>query len=77
MVMNTLKFEERDVVDFMGEGRHLAYMHTNSGKKFFLVPGGPIKDDVAAKVIARKDIYPACDGLFPGITQTYVLRRRH
>ena len=75
--MNTLKFTERDVVDFVREGRCVAQMHSRSGLRWFLVPGGEIRADVAEKVIARKDIQPSNDGLFPGISHTFKYRKRH
>jgi hypothetical protein len=69
------RFTERDVVELMRDGsRCLTQMHTRRGMKWFLVPGGEVKDDVAQALLTRSDIQPSDDGLFPGINQTYTFR---
>jgi hypothetical protein len=74
--MNTLKLSLPEVVELMRDGRHLALMHNVRGAKdFYLIPGGMLKDDVAHALLAREDIQPSNDGLFPGISQTFTYRR--
>jgi hypothetical protein len=69
------KLTERGAVDLMRDGRrHLVQMHTVGGKKWFLVPGGEVKGEIAQALLARPDIQPSNDGLFPGISQTYKFR---
>jgi len=71
-----LKVTERAAVDLMRDGRrHLVQMHTRHGIKWFLVPGGEVRDELAQALLARADIQPSNDGLFPGISQTFVYRR--
>ena len=74
--MNTSKLTEREIVELMRDGRHLALMHNvRRGKEWYLIPGGRLKDDVAHALLAREDIQPSHDGLFPGISQTFTYRR--
>jgi len=51
-------------------------MHTRTGLKWFLVPGGEVSEKVAVELIERPDVQPDGDGLFPGISQTFRLGRR-
>jgi hypothetical protein len=76
--MNTSKFTERDVIEAMRGGSYLQLMHTHSPreKRWYLMPGGPVKDDVARAVLAREDVHGEHDGLFPGISQVFKYRRR-
>jgi hypothetical protein len=50
-------------------------MHTNTGPEWYVVPGGRVRSDDAAKIIARPDVVPYDNGLFPGIEQSYKLVR--
>lgn len=59
--------------DKMRAGAKLMQMHTVEGKKWFLVPGQEVPRDIAETLLARRDVYPQNDGLFPGVSQTYVL----
>jgi MOSC domain-containing protein YiiM len=53
----------------------LMKMHTNTGTEYFIVPGGRVRSDDAAKIIARPDVVPHSNGLFPGIEQAWKLVR--
>ena len=55
------------------EGAALAYMHTRTGRAWFLVPssGEEISEAVARKILGDGDITPSNDGLLPGVTQCY------
>jgi len=58
--VNTSKLTEREIVEFMRDGRHLALMHNvRRGKEWYLIPGGRLKDDVAHALLAREDIQPS------------------
>jgi hypothetical protein len=61
--------------DSMRAGSVLRQMHTRTGLKWFLVPGGEVSEKVAVEQIERPDIQPDRDGLFPGISQTFRLGR--
>lgn len=55
-------------------GRRLMLMHSNSipsGKAYYIVPGGYIDPADAEKIIARDDVIPGDDGMFPGVHQTW------
>jgi hypothetical protein len=65
---------ETFALELMREGKLLMHMHTVSGARWFIVPGGQIADNVAARILARKDIQPFDSGLFPGHEQTYRMR---
>jgi hypothetical protein len=75
--MNTAKLTVPEVVELMrDDGRHIALMHNvRRGREWYLIPGGKLKDDVVQALLAREDIQPSRDGLFPGISQTFVYRR--
>jgi hypothetical protein len=62
--------------DSMRAGSVLTQMHTRTGLKLFLVPGGEVSERVAAEIIERPDVQPDGDGLFPGISQTFRLGKR-
>jgi hypothetical protein len=70
-----VKITKDDAFELMRDGRrHLAQMHTRHGVKWFVIPGGEVSDDVAQSLLARPDIQPSEDGLFPGISQTFQFR---
>jgi MOSC domain-containing protein YiiM len=50
-------------------------MHTKDGPEFYVVPGGRVRADDAQKILARPDIVPFDDGLFPGNSQTWHMVR--
>jgi hypothetical protein len=47
--------------------------NTKFGRQFFIVPGGPITDEVAKKILAHPRCHEVDSGLFPGIPQSYSL----
>jgi hypothetical protein len=55
----------------------LAYMHTKTGRAWFLVPssGQEVSEIVAQKILSDEDIVPSNDGLLPGVTQCYRIAR--
>lgn len=69
----------RDALELMRvDGHALMLMHANhskpgdpSGLAYYIVPGGYINATDAKKIIARDDVRPNEDGLFPGCTQTW------
>jgi hypothetical protein len=44
------------------------------GRQFYVVPGGPLKDEVAQQILKHPLCRVVDDGLFPGIPQSYALR---
>jgi hypothetical protein len=66
--------DETFALELLREGKLLMRMHTLDGMRFFIVPGGQIADNVAQRILARKDVQPVDSGLFPGHEQTYRMR---
>jgi hypothetical protein len=64
---------ESSALDLMREGRPLMKMHTTGGMEWFVVPDGRITETVAQRILARPDVQPHNDGLFPGCSQTFRL----
>jgi len=62
-----------EVVELMRRGSILMRMHTSTGLRSFIEPGGEISPAVADKLLKRPDVQPSGDGLFPGISQTFKL----
>jgi len=62
-------------VDLMRSGAPLVQMHTREGLRWYVVPGGQVPPRIAKELLARPDVQPSQDGLFPGISQTFRLRR--
>jgi hypothetical protein len=46
---------------------------TKSGRRFFVVPGGPVTDEVAKQILVHPLCHEADPGLFRGIPQSYSL----
>jgi hypothetical protein len=44
-----------------------------SSGTYYIVPGGHVDRDVAAKIIAHQQVSAGADGLFPGMDQTWRL----
>ena len=57
-------------------GTYTMRMHTITGPEWFVVPGGRVRSDDAAKIIARPDVAPHDNGMFPDIKQSWKLVRR-
>ena len=54
----------------------LVEMKTNAskfGRQFFVVPGGPVTDEVAKKILVHPLCHEVDAGLFRGIPQSYSL----
>jgi hypothetical protein len=71
--MRNETLSEAFALDLMREGRLLTKMHTVSGLRWFIVPGGRVTDNVAERILARPDVQPSDPGLFPGCAQTFRL----
>ena len=70
--------EYQDVKDLMRfNNAALAYMHTKTGKAWFLVPssGQEVSEDIAQRILSDADVVPSNDGLLPGVTQCYRIAR--
>jgi hypothetical protein len=50
-------------------------MFTRTGSKHFIVPGGEVSDEVAAKIKASGNVVASKDGMFPGLDQTWRMQR--
>jgi hypothetical protein len=61
-------------IDHMRDGGVLVHMHGKaSEKQWFVVPGGPVTDATADRILKRPDVIGQRDGLFPGHDQTWRL----
>jgi hypothetical protein len=72
--MKTKTLAENDALELMREGRAMFKMHTVQGMQWFIAPGGQITETVAQRILARPDVQPQRDGLFPYCDQTFKLR---
>jgi len=71
----SLKIENvLQAANLMRAGSILTQMHGKNGLCWYIVPGGEITERTANQLLARPDVQPANDGLFPGISQTFRLR---
>jgi hypothetical protein len=62
----------RDATALMRQGRLLMQMHnTKSGLTWYIINGGEVSEKLAAELLARPDVQPSGDALFPGISQTF------
>ena len=66
---------ESHAADLMSRGSVLVEMHNRTGTDWYLVPGHKILPQVATALLCRPDVQPSNDGLFPGISQTFKLKR--
>jgi hypothetical protein len=71
--MRNETLSEAFALDLMREGKLLMRMHTINGMRWFIVPGGKLSDSVAKRILARPDVQPHDNGLFPGCEQTFRL----
>jgi hypothetical protein len=62
------------VKDRLRSGAALMQMNSPQGRKWYVVPGREVDEEIAKKVIAEPDVFPSDDGLFPGIPQTYKIK---
>jgi hypothetical protein len=65
---------ETKAIEMMRERRRLMQLHTGGRVEWFIVPGGQVSAATAANILARPDVQPFDDGLFPGVPQTYRAR---
>jgi hypothetical protein len=71
MLKGSTKMAVMRVKDRMRDGAKLMQMHSPNGKRWYVVPGREVDEEIAKRVIAEPDVFPSNDGLFPGISQTY------
>jgi hypothetical protein len=65
----------RQAADLLRQGHLLMQMHnTKSGLTWYIIGGGEVTEKLAAELLARPDVQPSGDALFPGISQTYKMR---
>jgi hypothetical protein len=72
--MRDQTLSETFALELMREGRPLMRMHTVNGLRWFVVPGGQVAESVVKRILARPDVQPHDNGLFPGCEQTFRLR---
>jgi hypothetical protein len=64
---------KRAIDQMQKPGTRLCQMHGPDGKRWFLLPGGPVSAEVASKIIAQSNVIGQPDALFPGMSQTWVV----
>ena len=72
--MRDQTLSENFALELMREGKLLLRMHTVNGLRWFVVPGGQVAESVVKRILARPDVQPHDNGLFPGCEQTFQLR---
>src|SRR5262249_47863533 len=76
--MRDQTLSESFALELLREGKLLMRMHTINGMRWFIVPGGQVAESVVERILARPDVQPHDNGLFPGCEQTFRLRgNRH
>jgi hypothetical protein len=50
-------------------------MHEGNALAWFVVPGGPISADTAHMIIAQRNVIGQKDAMFPGLHQTWIVRK--
>ena len=73
--MSSSKLSLRRAEDLLRAGSTLVQMNTKHGLVWFAVPGAELQDGVGEKLLERPDVQPSNEGLFPGISQTYRMRK--
>jgi len=73
---NWLRFDQAVMLMHRPDSR-MARMHTVAGPLWLIVTsgGGYVKPEDATKILARPDLVGMEDALFPGLDQTYRMRR--
>jgi hypothetical protein len=65
---------ERVALDLLRQPGHLlCLLHTRAGRDFFVMPGGPVSEAVAQKILERPDVQPFDSGLLEGHPQSWRL----
>jgi hypothetical protein len=72
--MRDQTLSESFALELLREGKLLMRMHTVNGMRWFVVPGGQVAESVVKRILARPDVQPHDNGLFPGCEQTFCLR---
>lgn len=72
-----LKFEK--ALELMNGGSTMMLMHDNDpespGQSYFIMPHGKVTQETAERLLMLPQVQPGGDGLFPGISQTFKVRR--
>lgn len=65
--------KEEQALQRMRAGARLVPMHngTHPGPSWFVVPGGPVTDAVATKIMEHPSVVGGKDGLFPAHDKTW------
>jgi hypothetical protein len=59
----------------MRAGAALIHSHDNTRKRnWYIVPGGPVTDEVATEIIRHPNVVGQKDSLWPGLDQTFRMR---
>ena len=58
MLKGSTKMAVHRVKDRMRSGAKLMQMRTPTGKKWYVVPGREVDEEIAKKVIAEPDVFP-------------------
>jgi hypothetical protein len=71
--MSTTSLKIEQALQQMRKGACLAHMHgrTSDPYHWFVMPGGPVTDSVAAKILEHPSVVGGKDGLLPGLDQTW------
>jgi hypothetical protein len=54
----------------------LVVLHGKSKPEWFVMPGGPVTEPTARRILERPDVQPHDTGLLPGHPQSWRLRAR-
>lgn len=56
-------------------GTRLVQVHeSGNGRVYYVIPGGPVTDEIAEKIKAHPLVVAGKDGLFPGHSQTWRIK---
>jgi hypothetical protein len=64
--MRDQALSEADALELLREGKLLMRMHTDKGMRWFVDRGGPVTESTVKRILARPDVQPHDNGLFPG-----------
>lgn len=62
---------EKDAISLMQAGSVLIREYREKGRTYFVVPGGPVTDEVAKKLKAHPLVRGQDDCFWPGLDQTW------
>jgi hypothetical protein len=73
-----IRLTENQALDRMPTGSTLVHMSPNPNKpadyRWFVVPGGPVKSEVAERIKEHPGVVSGKDGLWPNHDQTWKMR---